>query len=434
VLRRPSWLTAERALVVTGVLAVITLLGIGWVTTLRRRVRRQTEQIRAQLEKETRLEAELQRSSRLESLGILAGGIAHDFNNLLTVIMGNLTLAKLDTDERSVVSRWLREAEQGVMRARDLTLQLLTFAKGGDPVRKAVVLSEVVREAAEFALHGSKVRGDFTVAADLWPAEVDKGQIGQVVHNIVLNAMQAMPDGGVIRIAMENAAIGAGMLPDVAAGRYLKLTIADNGAGIRPEYLPRIFDPYFTTKPGGSGLGLATVHSIVRKHLGHIRVLSKMGEGTIFDIWLPAASTTAVAPPTAESPPAPRTGRVLLMDDEEAIRRSVTALLRKRGFETVAVGDGRDAVREYTAAMKCGRRFDIVILDLTVPGGMGGRETMEQLRQMDPKVRAVVSSGYSSDPVLANYRHHGFIGMVAKPYDLTELGRTLEAALRSESV
>jgi signal transduction histidine kinase/CheY-like chemotaxis protein len=434
VLRPASWWTSERALAVAGVLTVLMLLGIGWVVTLRRRVRQQTEQIRAQLQKETRLEAELQRSSRLESLGILAGGIAHDFNNLLTVIMGNLALAKLDSSDLPVVGRWLSAAEQGVLRARDLTLQLLTFAKGGDPVRKAVALSEIVREAAEFALHGSKARCEFKFADDLWPADVDKGQIGQVVQNIIINALQAMPDGGIIRINLHNAEVAAGSLPGLAAGRFLKLSIADNGQGINPEHLPRIFDPYFTTKQQGSGLGLATVYSIVNKHLGRIEVHSKLGEGTTFDVWLPAAHRPPDPAVPPDSMPVRQHGRVLVMDDEQTIRESATALLERVGLETQAVGDGTAVLREYALAKEAGRPFDVVILDLTVPGGMGGLETIEKLRQMDPQVRAIVSSGYSRDPVLAQYQAHGFLGMVPKPYDLHELVKVVHTVMQGKSV
>jgi nitrogen-specific signal transduction histidine kinase/ActR/RegA family two-component response regulator len=401
---------------------------------LRRRVRQQTEQIRAQLQKETRLEAELQRSSRLESLGILAGGIAHDFNNVLTVIMGNLALAKLDSSDLPVVGRWLSASEQGVMRARDLTLQLLTFAKGGDPVRKAVMLSEIVREAAEFAMHGSKARCEFRFADDVWPADVDKGQIGQVVQNIIINALQAMPDGGIIRITLQNAEVTAGSLPGLAAGRFLKLSIADNGQGINPEHLPRIFDPYFTTKQQGSGLGLATVYSIVNKHLGRIEVHSKLGEGTTFDVWLPAAHRPPDPAVPPDSMPVRQHGRVLVMDDEQTIRESATALLERVGLETQAVGDGTAVLREYALAKEAGRPFDVVILDLTVPGGMGGLETIEKLRQMDPQVRAIVSSGYSRDPVLAQYRAHGFLGMVPKPYDLHELVKVVHTVMQGKSV
>ncbi len=304
VLSLPSWWTARRALIATGVFALCSVLGAGWVVTLRRRVRRQTDQIRKQLAKEARMEAELQRSAKLESLGILAGGIAHDFNNLLTVIMGNLTLAKLDAEGQNAVTAWLREAEQGVMRARDLTLQLLTFAKGGDPIRKAVALPEVIRETAEFALHGSKVRCDCHFGTDLWPAHVDKGQIGQVVQNIVINARQAMPGGGVISLHLHNTVVEAGMAPDLEPGRYLKLSIADNAPGIEPDHLSRIFDPYFTTKAGGSGLGLATVYSIIKKHRGRVEVQSTVGRGATFHIWLPAAQRAPSAAPALDGQPA----------------------------------------------------------------------------------------------------------------------------------
>jgi PAS domain S-box-containing protein len=376
-----------------------------------------------------RLEAEVLRSSKLESLGILAGGIAHDFNNLLTIVMGNLTLAMLDTQVAATAGRWLREAERGVLRARDLTQQLLTFAKGGDPVRTAVALPDIVREAAEFTLHGSKVRCVFDIAAELWPADVDKGQIGQVVQNIVINAMQAMPEGGALHIALRNAAVAAGDLPALAAGRYLKLSLADTGTGIRGEHLARIFDPYFTTKQQGSGLGLATVYSVVKKHQGHIEVESELGRGTTFHIWLPAAQRSPEAAAPVHTRLAHRTGRILFMDDEEPICRLATALLERIGYEANVVGDGSEVVREYGAARTAGRPYDAVILDLTVPGGMGGLEAMEALRKLDPEVRAIVSSGYSSDPVLANYRAHGFLGMVPKPYKITDLAHTIQTVL-----
>ncbi|MBI5381315.1 MAG: PAS domain S-box protein [Opitutae bacterium] len=379
-----------------------------------------------------RLESELLRASKLESLGILAGGIAHDFNNLLTVVMGNLTLAMLDTQVQATTGRWLREAERGVMRTRDLTQQLLTFAKGGDPVRSAVILPDIVREATEFTLHGSKVRCTFELAANLWPADVDKGQVGQVVQNIVINAVQAMPEGGVIRVTLRNAEVAFGAVPALAAGRYLKLSLADTGLGIRPEHLPRIFDPYFTTKQQGSGLGLATVYSIVKKHQGHIEVESVLGSGTTFHIWLPAARKAPEPPALTPQQITRQTGRVLFMDDEEPIRRLAGALLQRIGFDPVVVADGAEVVRTYTAARAAGRPFDAVILDLTVPGGMGGLEAMQALREVDPRVCAIVSSGYSSDPVLANYRAHGFRGMVPKPYKITELAKVLASVLMTD--
>jgi nitrogen-specific signal transduction histidine kinase/CheY-like chemotaxis protein len=400
------------------------------VLALRRRVERQTEQIRAQLEKEARLQAELERSSRLESLGVLAGGIAHDFNNLLTVITGNLSLARTDDAIPEETRHWLAESERAAVRARDLTQQLLTFAKGGDPVRAATRLEDVVREAAAFALHGAKVRGEFEIAPDLWPADVDRGQISRVVHNIIINANQAMPDGGVIRIALRNEQVSeprAGLAP----GRYVRLSFADSGAGISAENLPRIFEPYFTTKQQGSGLGLATVYSIVRKHQGRVEATSQSGRGTTFVVWLPAAAERAAPasdPKTTGGRPC-GAARVLVMDDEAAIRLVAAAVLKKMGLAVTTVDDGAQAFAAYAEAWSSGQPFDLVVLDLTVPGGIGGAEAMRKIRELDPAVCAVVSSGYSSDPVIANYREHGFRARVPKPYTAEEFARVIRAAM-----
>ena len=377
----------------------------------------------------TRLEAELQRASKLESVGILAGGIAHDFNNILAIVMGNLTLAQLDAGTSSAAMRWLKEAERGAFRARDLTQQLLTFAKGGDPVRTAVALPEIVREAAKFALHGSTVRGEFEIADDLWAADVDGGQIGQVVQNLVINAMQAMHGGGSIRITLRNEELGADSVTPLTAGRYLKLSIADTGSGIRPENLARIFEPYFTTKEQGSGLGLATVYSIIRKHHGHVTVESELGKGTTFHMWLAAAKQAPVTHEASRSPFEAMTGRILFMDDEEPIRHMVDTLLGRLGLSVKTVADGAELVREYAAARSTGNPYDLVMMDLTVPGAMGGREAMQELRKIDPAVRAIVSSGYSGDPVLANFREHGFCGIVPKPYRVADLTKVLRSAL-----
>lgn len=380
-----------------------------------------------------RLESELLRSSKLEAVGILAGGIAHDFNNILTVVMGNVTLAMLDATVMDIAGRWLAEAERGVMRARDLTQQLLTFAKGGEPVRKAVQLPEVVREAAEFALHGSKVRCEFKAEPNLWAADVDKGQIGQVVQNLIINAVQAMPEGGIIRLAMQNEQVGQDSTRPLTVGEYLQLSISDSGMGIRGEHLSRIFDPYFTTKQSGSGLGLATVYSIIRKHQGHIEVESELGRGTTFHIWLPAARDALPQEPVSQDKPVSVSGRVLFMDDEETIRTLAAALLKRLGLDVTTVSDGGEAVECYESARVQGQPFRLVIMDLTVPGGMGGREAMQKLLQIDSNVKAIVSSGYSSDPVLANYRAHGFRGVVPKPYRFADLARTIQSVME-ESV
>ncbi|MBS0633577.1 MAG: PAS domain S-box protein [Verrucomicrobia bacterium] len=380
----------------------------------------------------TKLELDLFRASKLESVGLLAGGIAHDFNNILAVIMGNVTLVQLETGLSKNAVRWLQEAERGAHRARDLTQQLLTFAKGGDPVRAAVRLPQVVREAAEFALHGSSARCEFTMDDTVWAADADKGQIGQVVQNLIINAAQAMPQGGVIRVALDNALVEKGALGALAAGRYLKLTITDCGTGIPPEHLARIFEPYFTTKQLGTGLGLATVYSIVKKHRGHVTVESEAGAGTTFRLWLPAAQGEPERETASRSPFDPIRGRILFMDDEEAIRQMAELLLQRLGLEVVTVAAGDAVVREYQAASEAGRRFDVVMLDLTVPGGMGGLQAMRELLTYDPQVRAIVSSGYSSDPVLANFRAHGFRGMVPKPFRVGDLAKTLRAVLEKE--
>jgi PAS domain S-box-containing protein len=377
------------------------------------------------------LEAERLRTSKLESVSVLAGGIAHDFNNLLTVVMGNLALARdLLREADAPAEPWLREAERGAMRARELTTQLLTFAHGGDPVRTSVGLTEVVREATEFALHGSNVKAEYDLAADAWPADADPGQIGRVIQNLVINSVQAMPAGGIIRVSVANEVVPPGSRPPLAGGNCLRITIADQGTGIAPEHLSRVFDPYFTTKVGGSGLGLSTAYSIVRKHQGHIVAESTPGCGAVFHIWLPALPVRPAAKrPETNSPFTPLRGRVLFMDDEEEIRKMTAALFRQMGLEVVTTADGQAAVQQFQEARNSGHPFDLVVMDLTVPGAMGGREATETLRRIDPGVKVIVSSGYSSDPIMANYRSHGFCGCVAKPYRVRDLTQTLREHL-----
>ncbi len=372
-----------------------------------------------------RLEAELTRASKLEAVGILAGGIAHDFNNILTVVLGNVTLAEMDTATDSAVRRMLHDAKRATLRARDLTQQLLTFAKGGEPVRAAIALPELLRESAEFAMHGAKSRCEVHAPANLWPANADKGQIGQVVQNLVINAVQAMPDGGLVRLVAANAALTEGEVSNLPPGDYVQITVADNGTGIAPEHVAKIFDPYFTTKQQGSGLGLATVYSILRKHQGHIEVESKLGHGTTFMLWLPAAEHTVAPAPAEPAIEASLRARVLFMDDEEPIREMAEMFITRLGAEFTGVADGAAAIEAYQQARALGRPYDVVVMDLTVPGGMGGREAMQKLLALDPGVRAIVSSGYSRDPVLGSYRQHGFCGILPKPYGLEQLRKVL---------
>jgi len=379
-----------------------------------------------------RLEEELVRASKLESVGLLAGGIAHDFNNILTVVLGNLTIALLDADSAGKTARVLRSAEQAVLRARDLTQQLLTFARGGDPIRTAVRLPQVIADAVQFSLHGSRVRSELEISPDLWPADADKVQIGRVVQNLVLNAVQAMPTGGTVRIAARNERLRDLGHPPLLPGDYVRISVTDQGAGIKPEHLGRIFEPYFTLKQAGGGFALATVYSIVRKHKGHVEVESTVGRGAAFHVWLPALQARAgaeAADAPALDPAQPLNARVLFMDDEAPIREMATDILQWLGCEGEMAGNGQEAVNLFRMARAQGRPFDIVVMDLTIPGGMGGVETLELLRTMDKNVKVIVSSGYSSDPILANYRKYGFCGRVAKPYDVTEFAQVLREVL-----
>ena len=376
------------------------------------------------------LEEEFLRAQKLESVGLLAGGIAHDFNNILMAILGNLQLARqLGGASREEADVLLQEAENATLRAQHLTQQLLTFAKGGAPVKQAASLRDIVKETAAFALHGSAARCVYELPADLWPVEVDPGQISQVIQNIVINADQAMPGGGTITIRAENVEYtGVPALP-LEPGAYVVLAITDTGAGIPEKHLDKIFDPYFTTKEKGRGLGLTSTFSIVRKHGGHIVAESALGHGTTFRVYLPAARERAAATPQPPPRALAGTGRVLAMDDDVAICRVVTRVLESGGYSVQAAYDGAEAVALYAAALRDGRRFDAVLLDLTVPGGMGGKEAFEQLRALDPAVVAIVTSGYSNDPVMAEHARYGFAGVVAKPYRNEELLGVLHTAL-----
>ena len=438
VVRGPRLWTVQRALVAAAVLGVLTLLGVVWVVALRRRVSQQTRQIHEQMERQMRLEAEVQRAARLESLGVLAGGIAHDFNNLLTVMIGNLSLAMYDAKVVESAGEFLREIEGAARRARDLTHQLLTFAKGGEPLRSTVSLPEVVQGAAASMVRGSRVRCDYEVPQRLWNANIDRDQVTQAIQNVTLNAVEAMPDGGVIRISMTNEEVAPGANPSLAPGRYVRVSIADSGQGIKPEIISRVFDPYFSTKKAGSGLGLATVYSIIKRHGGWIQVESTPGRGATFTLWLPAgeAEAPSPAPPPPAAAPAHlplRNARVLVMDDEESLRHLAITLLLRMGLKPTAVSDGVAAVREFSAARDAGRPFDLVILDLTIAGGMGGKETIEQIRKLDSKVPAIVSSGYSNDPVLADFTRYGFQAAAAKPFEVGELVETITRLLTPRS-
>ena len=435
VLAPPQLWTVQRALTVAAVLAGCTLLVFVWVAALRHRVRRQTNQIKSQLAQQASLEAELERGQRFRSLGLLAGGIAHDFNNLLTGILGNATLAMLDERAMELVGDCLIDIETSAKRARDLTQHLVTFAKGGDPVRVAVALPELLNGAAGLALSGSKSRADFRYAGDLRPVHADRDQLGRAVQNLVVHAAGSMPAGGIIAIEAANESVGAGDHRALDPGEYVRVTIADRGPGLAPDRLPGFFDPYNATKFGDDRFNLAISYSIVKRHGGHLEVQSQPGLGTTFRLWIPAAAgpverqPDSAAASTALLPEGLAGKRILLMDDEETIRRLGEKMLQRMNCELRLTTHGEECILAYRTAQEAGTPFDLVILDLTVPGGMGGKEAIVELRKLNPNVRAIVSSGYSTDPVLANFRQYGFRAMVPKPYDVAVLAHAIKDVL-----
>lgn len=371
--------------------------------------------------------------SKLESTGIMAGGLAHDFNNLLTAMLLNLDLAQGTMPSGGEWTPFLDQARKAVLMARSLTQQLIAFAGGGAPVRRPTRVCEVIQESVRAALSGSRVRCDFFPPEGLWLAEVDEGQIGQVMRNLALNAREAMPEGGVVTIRAVNVAVARGDKVSLAPGDYVRVSVTDQGGGIAPEVLPKVFDPYFSTKQRGDqkgmGLGLTICHTVMQRHGGAITVESEAGVGTTFHLYLPAARPGV----GKEKPRVPETsrwrGRILVMDDEEGVRSVVGASLARMGHEVALVEDGRRAVEVYGAAKDQGRPYDAVILDLTVRAGLGGRETLLELLRIDPGVKAIVMSGYANDPAVLEPERHGFKGVLAKPFEIGQLREILSRVL-----
>jgi PAS domain S-box-containing protein len=394
-----------------------------------------------------RMEEELFKSRKLESLGILAGGIAHDFNNLLGGILGNISLAKFNSKTGEKAYKYLEDTERAITQAKNLTQQLLTFSKGGAPIKKVSSIREIVVSSANFALSGSMVYVEYEIqdpstgsGEPLWPVEVDPGQIGQVISNIVINADQAMPEGGTVKISIENKFLGRshGMVKEglLKKGKYVRISIEDHGGGIPKDRLSKIFDPYFTTKQKGSGLGLTTCYSIVKNHQGLITVESELGKGSVFHIYLPATDKPLLTEKEEDdlkrliSKPKPMTPkRVLVMDDMELMLKVAGEMLINLGYKVETVPDGEKAIELYREAMESRSPFDAVILDLTVPGGMGGKEAIEKLLQIDPDIKAIVSSGHADDPIMSEYEKFGFSGVVCKPYSLSELSSVLRKVM-----
>ncbi|MDD2709143.1 MAG: ATP-binding protein [Verrucomicrobiae bacterium] len=397
-----------------------------------------------------RANEELLKAKQLESVGILAGGIAHDFNNMLAVILGNISIAKALLPFDSKSSARLTTAEEACHQAKSLTARLLTFSKGGSPIRKPISLAPLIEESAQFALTGSQATCQFEIASDLFSVEADEGQMRHVIINLVMNAQQSMNNTGQVRIVGQNAVLTHGHGLPLRDGRYAKIMVIDHGCGILQENLEKIFNPYFTTKFGKGGFGLTIAQSIVNKHEGHITVESQPGSGSTFTVYLPASKHPAVphesrpvtAPAVAAPPPAAPAERIpekqisgtqqrqiLVMDDEKGIRDVLGAILNHLGHEVSFARDGLEAVSLYEAAQKTSKPFHLVILDLTVPGGVGGGEAIGKLLTVDPKAKAIASSGYSNDPIMSDARKFGFQAALRKPYQMSELNRVLREVL-----
>ncbi len=381
-----------------------------------------------------KFEAEQTKANKLESIGILAGGIAHDFNNILAAILGNASLAKMSFGNKNEFMELLTEVEEASIRATKLTQQLITFSKGGAPVRETTDLTLVVKETIEFTLRGSNVGYKLSFDNNLWHADIDKGQISQVIGNLAINAVQAMPNGGTITISAANETITSENVLPLKNGNYVKISMTDEGTGINEYHLTKVFDPYFTTKRNGSGLGLATTYSIIKRHDGYISVESEKGVGTTFHFYLPASDKTEKKVFKSKEGIMKVTGKILVMDDEEMVRNFIKKMLISFGNEVVLAVDGDETIGLYRDAIESGTPFDAVIMDLTIPSGMGGKEAVKEILKIDPKAKALVSSGYSSNPIISNCQKYGFKAFIPKPYRLDDLKSILNEVLAEEEL
>ena len=376
-----------------------------------------------------RLEKERSKTQKLESVGLLAGGIAHDFNNILTAILGNIDLAVRFLDKNHQIVPLLADAKKASLRAKGLTQQLLTFAKGGSPVRKTVSIAEIIKDSVVFILRGSNVRCNLDLPEDLWLLNIDPGQISQVIQNIIINAAQAMPEGGIIHLSCRNRpATGKRGKPQQDG---VEISIADSGPGINSDIADKLFDPYFTTKGQGSGLGLSICHSIVSQHGGTISATSSPGKGATFTILLPTDKEKDQPEDDglAKRLPEQKGIQILLMDDDEMVSEVAQAMLQYLGHETILARDGQEAIRLYRQSLEKDHKFELIIMDLTIPGGMGGKEAVREIHKIDPEARVIVASGYSNDPIMASFAEYGFCAAVIKPFQMQELAAGIENAL-----
>ncbi len=379
-----------------------------------------------------KLEQEIFKADKLESIGTMAGGIAHDFNNYLAVLLGNISLAKLYKDNPQIIMEKLEAMEQATARAKDLSSQLFAFAKGAAPVKKTVYLNQFLVDNVKFTLSGSNVCCNFFIDEELHPVDIDEGQFSQVISNIITNACQAMPEGGEIALTAENIILYTnGLSSFLSPGEHVRISIQDQGIGIEKKYLNKLFDPFFTTKEKGSGLGLATSYTIIKNHSGQIFADSQVGAGTTFYIYLPASNR--VATPAADTGEILYgSGKILVMDDQEDLLELTREALIDLGYQASLARNGEEAINIYMEALKENDPFHLVIMDLTIPGGMGGKDTIKELLKLDPGVKAIVASGYSRDPVMANYQDYGFKGVIKKPFSLKELSQIVYKVIMKE--
>ena len=377
------------------------------------------------------MEKEILKGKKLESLGVLAGGIAHDFNNILAAMLGNINLAQLDQEMTDKSRHLLEQAEKASLRARDLTQQLITFSKGGAPFITTALLPEVIQESADFVLHGEKIVCIYNFTSDLLPVDIDRGQISRVIQNIIINCTQAMPEGGVIKLNCENVTSVTSPRQLPTDQNYVQIAISDNGPGISDETIDKIFDPYFTTKKEGSGLGLAICHSIITKHNGLISAESSPGKGSTFRIFLPASThkNTPDIPIESEKETTQKSAKILIMDDEKMIREVTATMLSRLGHEPLLACDGAEAIQLYKEALASPSPVALVLMDLTIPGGMGGKEAVQEILKIDQNAQIIVSSGYSNDPIVANYQEYGFKAALIKPFQFQELMGVLNKML-----